>query len=80
MRNSLPGTPFSERDQAMQPTQWKSWGMSGGLKSALHFTGLHSAFCIAAGGGAATQILLAVYHQRGTSCLPPALLQCLHVH
>ena len=33
MRNSLPGTPFSERDQAMQPTQWKSWGMSGGLKS-----------------------------------------------
>jgi len=41
---------------------------------------LHSAFCLEAGGGAATQILLAVYHQRGTSCLPPALLQCLHVH
>ena len=32
MRNSLPGTPFSERDQAMQ---WKSWGMSGGLNVAL---------------------------------------------
>ena len=29
----IPGTPFSERDQTMQPTQWKSWGMSGGLKS-----------------------------------------------
>ena len=29
----MPGTPFSERDQTMQPTQWKSWGMSGGLKS-----------------------------------------------
>ena len=27
----MPETPFSERDQAMQPTQWKSWGMSGGL-------------------------------------------------
>ena len=33
MRNSLPGTPFSERDQARQPTPWKSWGMSGGLNS-----------------------------------------------
>ena len=31
MRNSLPGTPFAERDQARQPTPWKSWGMSGGL-------------------------------------------------
>ena len=29
----MPGTPFAERDQARQPTPWKSWGMSGGLKS-----------------------------------------------
>ena len=28
----MPGTPFSERDQARQPTPWKSWGRSGGLK------------------------------------------------
>jgi hypothetical protein len=33
MRNSLPGTPFSERDQARQPTPWKSWGRSRGLTS-----------------------------------------------
>ena len=33
MRNSLPGTLFSERDQARQPTPWISWGMSGGLTS-----------------------------------------------
>ena len=37
MWNSLPGTPFSERDQARQLTPWKSWGRSGGL-----FLGLSS--------------------------------------
>ena len=29
----MPGTPFSERDQARQPTPWKSWGRSRGLNS-----------------------------------------------
>ena len=29
----MPGTPFSERDQARQPTPWKSWGRSRGLTS-----------------------------------------------
>jgi len=66
MRNSLPGTPFSVRDQARQPTQWKSWGMSGGLEFGVFRWGYASA-----GRGTLSIVprLFALFH-RITRALP----------